>query len=178
MQGLIDFFLKAMKLKAINRRGWVRVGVKEPESVAEHSFFLVLLAMVLGKRFNLNCEKLMKMAILHDLGEIETGDITPYDDEAEEKRVQERRATEALLLLLSDVEFLEVWMEYECSGSMEALFLKELDKLEMAFQALIYEEMYSNLNFESFWDAARREIKIPELAELFKAIEAKRRLRR
>ncbi|MEM2924670.1 MAG: HD domain-containing protein [Methanocellales archaeon] len=178
MQDLIDFFLRAMKLKEINRMGWVRVGVEEPESVAEHSFFLVLLAMVLGKKFNLNCEKLMKMAILHDLGEIETGDITPYDDKAEEKRLQERRSTEALLLLLSDVEFLDIWMEYQSLASQEALFLKQLDKLEMAFQALIYEEIYSNLNFESFWDTARAEVKIPELAELLKAIEARRQLRR
>lgn len=178
MSELIDFFLRAIKLKSTTRKGWVRIGVKEPESVAEHSYFLALVAMVLGKRFKLNCEKLVKLALLHDLGEIETGDITPYDDKAEEKRVQERSFAEALLVLLGDVEFIELWMEYQNIASEEALFLKQLDKLEMAFQVLEYENIYSNLNFESFWETARAEIKIPELAELLKAIEARRQLRR
>jgi 5'-deoxynucleotidase YfbR-like HD superfamily hydrolase len=179
---LIAFFLEAIKLKSTIRKGWVRVGVKDPESVAEHSYSLALLAMVLGKKLGFNSEKLVKMALVHDLGEIETGDITPYDDKALEKRERERRCAEALLLMLNDLEFYELWMEYLNSASEEARFLKQLDKLEMTLQALDYEDLNLNLdlnlNFESFWDTARAEIKIPQLVELLKAIEGMRRLRR
>ncbi len=175
---LITFFRRAAKLKSTVREGWVRVGVEEPESVAEHSYCLALLAMVLGKRFGLNSDKLVKMALVHDLGEIEAGDITPYDDKAEEKRERERRSAEAMLSLLGDLEFFELWLEYQNSASEEAWFLKQLDKLEMAFQALDYEDKYPDLNFESFWDTAKAEIKISQLADLLKTIEVKRRLRR
>ena len=72
---LIKFFITTAASKRLLRTGWVREKIKDPESVAEHSFVLSLMALILADYFGLDKEKLIKMAILHDLGELVTGDI-------------------------------------------------------------------------------------------------------
>ena len=72
---LIKFLKIVGKLKKVKRTGWLVAGIKNPESVAEHSYRLAVLSMVLGKKFNLNTEKLIKMSLIHDLAEGEVGDL-------------------------------------------------------------------------------------------------------
>ena len=81
MDKIIKFFSEIGKLKLIPRRGWVIRDVKNPESIAEHTFRVAIMAWVLADRKNskLNLEKLIKMALIHDLCEVYSGDITPYD---------------------------------------------------------------------------------------------------
>jgi len=74
---LLDFLIVAGRLKTIPRTGWVDSGVGEPESVADHSFRTALAAMILSDSMGLDTCKVMRMALLHDLAEAETGDITP-----------------------------------------------------------------------------------------------------
>src|SRR3989338_9681797 len=71
----LDFFKTVGKSKRLPRTGWVREGVKNPESIAEHSFRVGVLAMVLADKLGVNKEKLMKMALLVNLGELATGDM-------------------------------------------------------------------------------------------------------
>lgn len=80
MQKLLDFFGLVGNLKRVKRTGWVLRKVPNPESVAEHSFRTAVLAMVVVDEFGLkvNKEKLLKMALIHDLAESVTGDLTPY----------------------------------------------------------------------------------------------------
>ncbi len=171
---LITFLRETGRLKSITREGWLRVGVKNPESVADHSYRLAIMAMVLGKKAGLNVDKLAKMALVHDLGEIGSGDITPHDKASAEKREREIKAAGELLQLLGDQEYLAIWREYASGTSEEAWFLKQLDKLEMALQALDYEERFPDLNFDTFWRTARAEIRISLLIEILRTIEAKR----
>jgi len=81
MDATIKFFIEIGKLKKMPRRGWVIRGVKNPESIAEHSFRATIMAWILAgyKNKKINMEKLLKMALVHDLCEIYAGDITPYD---------------------------------------------------------------------------------------------------
>ena len=79
ISSLLHFFREAGKLKTLVRAGWTRKGVPAPESVAEHSFRMVLMAMVLGDRQDLDTLKLVKMCLIHDLPEVIAGDITPHD---------------------------------------------------------------------------------------------------
>lgn len=78
-EGLINFFIEIGKLKRMPRRGWVLREVKKPETIAEHSFRVALLAWFLGQKAGLNLKELIKMALVHDLCEVYAGDITPYD---------------------------------------------------------------------------------------------------
>lgn len=76
---LIHFLIKAGELKKIKRTGWVLRGVKEPESIADHTFRVALMAWLFARKEGLNYEKVIKMALVHDLCEVGLGDITPYD---------------------------------------------------------------------------------------------------
>ena len=66
-------------LKSILRTGWVRAGVKSPESVAAHSWGMSVLAMHLCPP-ELDRMRVLEMCLVHDLPEVEVGDLTPHDD--------------------------------------------------------------------------------------------------
>ncbi|MEJ2347833.1 MAG: HD domain-containing protein, partial [Patescibacteria group bacterium] len=71
---LADSLLKIGKLKSLKRTGWVREGMPDPESVAEHTFRVCLMVVFLGKNLQISEEKLLKMAVLHDIEEVVTND--------------------------------------------------------------------------------------------------------
>jgi len=73
-----EFFFNLKRLKEMPRTGWVLRGVKNPETVAEHSFGLAFLSWILGSETNLNVLKLIKIALSHDLCEVFAGDRTPF----------------------------------------------------------------------------------------------------
>ena len=110
-----------------------------PESAAEHSWRLALMAMIFADEFaGLDLTRILKLCLVHDLGEAIHGDIpanlqTPDDGRAEAER-------EDLLDLVSGLdsgprrEIIELWEEYEGAASPEARLVKGLDKLETLIQ--------------------------------------------
>ena len=150
---LIELFRNLGKLKTTKRAGWARVGVAKPESVADHTFRTAFMVMVLGDILKLDTEKLVRMALIHDLPEALVGDITPYDNlTIEEKRKKE---VEAIKELLKDVphgnEYVELWLEYDQQKSAEAKVLKNFDKLEMALQASEYKLVHPDKDLSEFF---------------------------
>lgn len=94
MDNLLDFFLKVGKLKGKARRGWIAHQIRKPETTAEHTFRMALLAWILAKKRGLNLERVLKMSLIHDLCEVYAGDETPYDpllpkDLKDKKKVEE-----------------------------------------------------------------------------------------
>jgi len=79
MKRFIKFFFNIQKLKEKKRRGWLLHQIENSESTASHIFRVAVLAWMLGKKERLNTEKLLKMALVHDVCEIFTFDETPYD---------------------------------------------------------------------------------------------------
>ena|SRR3989344_5153051 len=75
MKGLMKFIFDVGKLKETKRTGWIVQGIKNPESVAEHTYRVAMICMVLAKKFKLNENKLLKMSLIHDLAEELVGDI-------------------------------------------------------------------------------------------------------
>ena len=141
---LLHLYRHGEGIKVIPREGWVRRGIPSPESVADHSFGVALLAMFLAREEGLNVERVMATALIHDLAESIVGDITPADDVAEhEKSTKERRATvEALGDLDRDGVLLGLWDDFENLATPEGVVVKDADRLEMALQALVYEERH------------------------------------
>ena len=91
MKELLNFFIEVGKLKRKNRRGWQVHQIKNSESTAEHIFRVAIIAWILGEKKRLNLEKVIKMALIHDLCEIYAPDLTPYDPllpEDEEKAIK------------------------------------------------------------------------------------------
>jgi putative hydrolases of HD superfamily len=138
LSGILDFLRAAEALKTTTRSGWTTAG--QPESVAEHTWRLCLMAMVLRPAFpEVDFEKLVKICIIHDLGEAIGGDI-PAPEQARRggaKAGDERRDLLALLQTLPEPlrqEITGLWDEYEAASSPEARLAKGLDKLETILQ--------------------------------------------
>jgi putative hydrolases of HD superfamily len=138
LDGILDFLRAAESLKTAKRSGWTTAG--EPESVAEHTWRLCLMALVLRADFpEVDFEKLIKICIIHDLGEAIGGDI-PAPDQAmrgASKSGDERRDLLTLVQPLPErtrTEIVGLWDEYENAASPEARLAKGLDKLETILQ--------------------------------------------
>lgn len=135
--------LRPLELKALKRAGWVARAIPEPESVASHSWNLSLLVMImLPAEWDLALA--LQYAVLHDLPEIDVGDITPADGiSAHEKSKREHAAMVQICESLPRGQaLLNCWLDYEKRESKEAKFVKELDLLEMALQATAYAEQH------------------------------------
>ena len=78
MKERLEFLIKTNKLKEMPRTGWVLMGERNPEMIAEHTFRVCVAAWLLGKKKKLNIERLIKIALSHDLCEIYAGDMTPF----------------------------------------------------------------------------------------------------
>jgi putative hydrolase of HD superfamily len=138
LTGILDFLRAAEALKTAKRSGWTTAG--EPESVAEHTWRLCLMALVLRPEFpDVDFEKLMKICVVHDLGEAIGGDI-PAPEQVSRggaKSDAERRDLLTLVAPLPEAtraEIIALWDEYETAASPEARLAKGLDKLETILQ--------------------------------------------
>jgi putative hydrolases of HD superfamily len=157
-------------LKELVRSGWLREGISQPESVADHSFRTALLALALGPELGVNVEKLVKMLLVHDLGESDprVGDITPFDGiSLEEKHRLESTAMEHLCSNLPNgVEMLALWRDYEAGQSAEAIVAKQFDTFEMVLQAFEYEKK-QGIDLGGFREQARNRLHLPILLEMY-----------
>lgn len=174
----IRFYDNILKLKKLVRRGWEIRGIDSPESVADHSFGVATLALILGPKANLDVNRLVLMALVHDLGVgYFVGDITPSDGVSVEDK--EQRELEAVRTILQDVDtdgfLLELWQEYTAGTSSEACFVKELDKLEMALQARQYEHDQDR-ELEEFFTYAAERIVGDELSSLLQSVMDRRQV--
>ncbi len=136
----LAFIVEIDKVKAILRRTRLFDGSRR-ENDAEHSWHLSIMAMVLAEHANagsLDLFKVVKMVLIHDLVEIDAGDIAIYDSTARaDKRQIERKAAQRIFGLLPDDqrdEMAALWEEFEARESAEAKFAAALDRLEPIFQ--------------------------------------------
>lgn len=119
-----EIFRILKKIHNLKRSGWLVGGVLSPESVAEHSFSLALSVLLLAPE-NINRDKSVAMALLHDLQEIHTGDFMPYDNiSPEEKGRLELNAARKIALILHKPEIPELFVEYEKASRRKAAWSK------------------------------------------------------
>lgn len=170
--GTVEFVRRALALKDQMRRGWQRVGIARPESVADHSWGVALLALaVADARPHLDRARLLELALVHDLAEALVGDLVPGEYAHKgEKIARERRAMEDLvdtLPLPLRGRLLARFEELASDGSPEARLVHELDKLEMAFQAERYQVQGNAPSaLEAFFDSAAKGVREPALADV------------
>jgi len=159
-QELVDFGKQVGKLKKLARKGWVSsVGVRKPESVADHSFRCAILAMCLSDLKGLDSDKLMRMALLHDLHEVVMGDLDYSDKqrmgEVEVKRREKAAIREVFAVLPEPLRsrYIAIMDEYRLQQTEEAMLVRQVDLVEMVMQALEYEKRdgYSKTKLAPFW---------------------------
>ncbi|MBM3895447.1 MAG: HD domain-containing protein [Thaumarchaeota archaeon] len=172
---LEDFFEQAIGLKSIHRKGWTtKVGIKEPESVADHSYSMTVMSLVLAELQTLDVQKVATMSLIHDLAESLVGDYTPDEISLKQKMNLENNAMKEILSDLPATlakKYEKIWNEYQSAKTKEAKLVHEIDKLEMAFQARKYfEEGYDKSKIVEFLKTADKEIKNEYLRKILNKI--------
>jgi len=171
---LIDefaFFVYA--LKNIKRSGWKnKLNLNNGESVADHTYAMTILGMTISDLQGLKTEKIMRMSLLHDLAESITGDIMPDVISKNEKNSKENIA---ILKILNELpnqlakKYFMIWEEFQKNESIEAKFVHELDKLEMAIQAKLYQKHGINeKEIKPFLESAMNGIVSDEMNKILK----------
>jgi putative hydrolase of HD superfamily len=175
---LFDFFNIVSELKKIPRKGWKeKLGLENPESVADHSYLTAIMAMVISDWKGLDTLKILKMSLLHDLAESITGDLTPDEISKESKQELENQAMNDIFSKLpSNIadEYSKLWSEYQVGKSNESLLVHEVDRLEMALQARKYRlEGLPDDKLETFFLSARKDIKDNDMLKILEEISYK-----
>ncbi|WP_316750745.1 HD domain-containing protein [Pedobacter gandavensis] len=127
------------KLKYIQRKTRLFNSMRH-ENDAEHSWHLAMMAMVLAEHANekVDVQKVVKMLLIHDIVEIDSGDIFLYDTTANhDNTAEEQKAAVRIFGLLPDEqaeEFISLWEEFEAGITAESKFAKTIDRLEPVLQ--------------------------------------------
>lgn len=172
---ILDFLKTAANLKKISRQGWIdKLSLNHPESVADHSYSMAIMSMVISDMGNYDSEKILKMVLLHDLAETKIGDYTPEKINKEEKKELENNAFYEIIENLPEnikSQYLQIWKDYQRNFSPESKLVHQIDRLEMALQAKIYKkEGHPQDKLEPFFESAKKYIDDPKLKELFTKI--------
>ena len=172
---ILDFFKTAVNLKNISRQGWIdKLSLKHPESVADHSYSMAIMGMIISDLENYNSEKILKMILLHDLAESKIGDYTPNQITKENKIKIENNAYDEMISTLPEsikLQYAQIWEEYQKQESPESKIVRQIDKLEMALQAKMYQNEGSPKDsVESFFKSAEEGITHPKLKDILNQI--------
>jgi putative hydrolase of HD superfamily len=172
---IIRAYYEFNHLKGLYRQGWLKRGIPKEhcESVAEHSLGVAVLAGWLAEAHDpdLDLCKVLRMALVHDFGEIYAGDIIPGDGVPEiEKHTLERESIEKVLGHLPGGEaYIQLWEEYETGVSAEARFVRQVDRLEMALQASVYKHR-GYRDMDEFFQSAGSSLEDPHLASALREL--------
>ncbi len=153
----LQLLLDAHRLKRTLRTGWVMRGVADAESVAEHSFGVAFISMILAELVDrpLDKAKLLTIALLHDLSESVVSDLpTPaalYFPPGTKRKVETAVLSELLRRLPCAEQWHAWWLEFEDGTSAEGRLVRDADHLDMLIQAYVYEQTTGNRWLEEFW---------------------------
>ncbi len=184
MPAPLALLLAAQRLKLIPRTGWAMRGVPAAESVADHSFGVAFIALLLAETAAppVDKAKVLTIALLHDLPESVIGDVpTPATAHfpPDAKREAEMAVLRRLLDSLPAAErWREWWREFEEGSSIEGRIVRDADRLDMLIQAHIYERTTGNRWLEEFWPTPEENpCTLPAAQELYAQILALHRSR-
>lgn len=182
LENILDFLIEIGKLKRMPRLYWKLRGVKNPETIAGHIFTLMLMVLIFGReKKQLNMEKLLKMALCHEITAVYTKDTVPYDinfprDKKEFAKIlekapysseyrktkkflkdyrEEKKSIKRLTFKLPvslRKEIIQLWDEYRNRSSLEGRFLAQLNVLAILLQGLLYKRKEKNFSVSALWE--------------------------
>lgn len=130
---VLNFIIEIEQLKAVQRKTRP-VGLKRYENSAEHSWHVCLSALMLKDYADedIDIDRVIKMLLIHDLGEIDAGDKIIYASETAEQKNKEAAGVKRLLDLLPDNQgehYLTLWYEFEDGETADARYARAIDRI-------------------------------------------------
>jgi putative hydrolase of HD superfamily len=152
----LDLLLAAGVMKNLPRSGWRQAGITDCESVADHSFRVIVIALLLGELVEgIDRDKLLRMAVLHELPESKLTDLPLSAVRLlgrDAKYRAEDQAWDDLLPAGGRLdEWQALWREFEVGRTPEARLTRAADRLELLLQAYEYERS-GRRNLDEFWE--------------------------
>jgi len=141
MKDIANFLFEMNALKYMRRMGWSKEGVKNAESVADHTFRNTVIGYILAKMENADVDKVMKMCLFHDIPEIRIGDMDRVMKSYIEKKAAEKKSFEDQLKNLPEdmqKELTPLIEEFNEKETKESIIANDADILEMILQAKEY----------------------------------------
>lgn len=174
MGDIIKLYSYIAKLKKEKRTGWTKF-LDDVESVADHSFGVSFITLILAQKLNYDVEKCLKLALVHDFAESITKDITPEQMSRIDKINYEK---ESILKIADDTKFhflSDLGHEEFDKISKESILVSDADRIEMCLQALYYEKE-NNVDLSEFFEYARNKLKLDYSKNLLKKIIEQRKI--
>ncbi len=133
IERILDFIVEIDKLKGVLRKTRP-VGLDRYENSGEHSWHVCLSALMLKDYSNETIDicHVIKMLLIHDLGEIDAGDTMVYEDGMEEAKLRELEGIKRVFGLLpaeKSIEYIALWKEFEFEDTAEAKFARAMDRI-------------------------------------------------
>lgn len=178
---LLAFHHIVGQLKVQRRTGWLDHDISECESISDHMYRMGIMSMLI-KDPKVNRDKCVRIALVHDIAESLVGDITPFDPVTKEEK--HRREWETIQFLCDEFvgeynqaaakEMMNDWLAYENVSSLEARYVKDIDKYEMLVQCFEYEKKLNDPQLlKQFWSAVAS-IKTEEVQSWVQSLLASR----
>ena len=173
---MLATLIELQRLKRLERTGWTLRGLPNgTESVASHSFGVCVTAMMLAdevkaRGLEVNCERVLRMALLHDWAETRVGDMpktaTGYFGADARKSAETSAFTDIVNGVGSaELEYRKVYKDYEERSSLEARLVKAADVIDLLVQAYALERSGAR-GLDEFWQIAQQpDFKLPQLAD-------------
>lgn len=176
MLNFLKFFNEIRKLKETLRSGWVINKIKNPESIAEHTFRAAIMAWFLGeKKKKLSLKRLLKISLVHSLGEVyphnalsdspkepQTWPIIYKKEKDKTIREKYEKENKALTNLLANLpkglknEVKNLWLDYKKGLTPEGRFFKQINRAESFLQSLEYWKKYKKPAQGPWWGWASK----------------------
>ncbi len=164
MAPMLATLIELQRLKRLDRTGWTLRGLPNgTESVAAHSFGVGVTAMLLADEFRMNglavdCEKVLRIALLHDWAEARVGDMprtaTTYFGAAARKHAEGAAFEDIIGTLCKRSDYHELYEDYEHRVSLEAKLVKAADVIDLLVQVLALERAGAR-GLDEFWEVAK-----------------------
>lgn len=180
----IEFQEIAGKLKHLKRTGWLMRGIENCETVASHSWRMAVMALQKEaelEKLGVDVNHIICMCLLHDVSEAVVGDIVPEQHQTDEKKISKQekhlleiKAVENLADKYNFPKLKTIFSEYEEQKTLEAVVVKNLDKLDMLLQAYEYIKKYPEMSkLSEFMEYNEKNITLPVFLPELKEIKSR-----
>lgn len=171
-QDALNFFAEAGLLKKVKRSGWWVAGIKDPESVAEHSFRCAVMGYYLAHLEKVNPYQVMVMTLFNDIHEARINDLHKMGHYYIDFKAAEKKAFEGQMQRLDQTvkkELTRLRKDFDTQKTKEAIVARDADILECLLQAKEYYD-HGFLGAKKFFDRAPQFLKTKSAKKMWKSV--------